>query len=68
MLPANCGRLNRPEWNQQPRKTIIFLVTTLRELCESDHALGYGFMKRVSKVIIKRLQSTRLKLLKQGQK
>ena len=52
----------------KPTKAIIFFVTTLRELCESDHSLGYEFMKRVSKVVIKRLQSTRLRLLKQGQK
>ena len=52
----------------KPTKAIIFFVTTLRELCESDHSLGYEFMKRVSKVVIKRLQSTRLLLVKQGQK
>ena len=52
----------------KPTKAIIFFVTTLREVCESDHSLGYEFMKRVSKVVIKRLQSTRLRLLKRGQK
>ena len=52
----------------KPTKAIIFFVTTLRELCESDHSPGYEFMKRVTKVVIKRLQSTRLKLLKNGKK
>jgi len=52
----------------KPTKAIIFFVTTLRELCESDHSLGYEFMKRVSKVVIKRLQSTRRRLVKQTQK
>jgi CRP-like cAMP-binding protein len=48
----------------KPTKAIIFFATTLRELCESDHKLGYELMKRVTKVVIKRLQSTRLRLLK----
>ena len=52
----------------KPTKAIIFFATTLRELCESDHALGYEWMKRVTKVVIKRLQATRLQLLKHGKK
>ena len=52
----------------KPTRAIIFFVTTLRELCERDHSLGYEFMKRVTKVLIKRLQSTRLQLLKRGTK
>jgi CRP-like cAMP-binding protein len=59
------------QWNfdaraVKPTKAIIFFATTLRELCESDHALGYEWMKRVTKVVIKRLQATRLQLLKHG--
>jgi CRP-like cAMP-binding protein len=50
----------------KPTKAIIFIATNLREICESDHALGYELMKRVTKVVIKRLQSTRLQLLKCG--
>jgi CRP-like cAMP-binding protein len=50
----------------KPTKAIIFFATTLRELCESNPALGYEVMKRVTKVVIKRLQSTRLQLLKRG--
>ena len=49
----------------KPTKAIIFFATTLRELCESDPALGYQLLKRVTKVVIKRLQSTRLQLLKE---
>jgi len=61
------------QWNfdaraVKPTKAIIFFATTLRELCESDHALGYEWMKRVTKVVIKRLQATRLQLLKHGKK
>jgi CRP-like cAMP-binding protein len=52
----------------KPTKAIIFFATTLRELCEKDHALGYELMKRVTKVVITRLQSTRLQLLKRGKK
>lgn len=49
----------------KPTKAIIFFATTLRELCESDPALGYQLLKRVTKVVIKRLQSTRMQLLKE---
>jgi CRP-like cAMP-binding protein len=61
------------QWNfdaraVKPTTAIIFFATTLRELCERDPALGYEWMKRVSKVVIKRLQSTRLRLLKQGKR
>jgi hypothetical protein len=48
----------------KPTKAIIFFATTLRELCESDHHLGYALMKRVTEVVINRLQSTRHQLLK----
>jgi CRP/FNR family cyclic AMP-dependent transcriptional regulator len=42
----------------------IFLYgTPLREECESDHELGYELMKRLAEVMVKRLQSTRWKLL-----
>ena len=61
------------KWNfnaraMKPTKAIIFFATTLRELCEKDHTLGYELMKRVTKVVITRLQSTRLQLLKRGKK
>ncbi len=52
----------------KPTKAIIFFATTLRELCERDRAIGYEWMKRVSKVVIKRLQATRLQSLKRGKK
>ena len=42
-----------------PVKAIFFYGTRLREQCESDHELGYELMKRVSGVVIERLQATR---------
>ncbi len=58
------------QWNfdaraVKPTKAIIFFASTLRELCENDHHLGYELMKRVTQVVISRLQSTRRQLLKQ---
>ena len=50
----------------QPTKAIIFFASTLREICDSDHDLGYAMMKRVAEVVITRLQSTRTQLLKAG--
>ena len=52
----------------EPTKAIIFFAQTLRELCDRDPRLGYELMKRVSQVVIARLQSTRLQLLKLGGK
>jgi CRP-like cAMP-binding protein len=48
----------------KPTKAIIFFAATLRKQCEADPRLGYEVMKRVSRVVITRLQATRLQLLK----
>lgn len=46
----------------KPARAIFFYGTWLRESCERDHDFGYEMMKRMSAVIIKRLQATRKKL------
>ncbi len=35
----------------------------LRDKCEEDHNLGYEFFKRVSQIMVDRLQATRLQVL-----
>ena len=45
-----------------PTKAVFFYGTWLRENCERDHDFGYEMMKRMSAVIIERLQATRKKL------
>lgn len=47
----------------EPTKAIFFYGTRLRQQCEEDHDFGYELMKRMSEIIIDRLQSTRKKLL-----
>jgi len=42
-----------------PVKALFFYGTHLRELCEENHELGYELMKRVSEVVIHRLQNAR---------
>jgi CRP/FNR family transcriptional regulator, cyclic AMP receptor protein len=42
---------------------ISFFATRLREQCENDHDLGYELMKRMTAVVIHRLQATRKQLL-----
>lgn len=42
---------------------IFFYGARLREQCEEDHDLGYELLKRMSAVIIQRLQATRKQLL-----
>lgn len=43
--------------------TIALDGRCLREKCESDHELGYTLMRRFSKIMVRRLQATRMQLL-----
>ena len=47
----------------EPTTTIFFYGTRLREHCEKDHAFGYEMIKRMTHVVIHRLQATRKQLL-----
>jgi len=44
-------------------EAIFFYGTIMREYCERDHSLGYELFKRMSAVMIKRLQAAREKML-----
>lgn len=48
-----------------PVKAIFFYGTRLREQCETNHELGYELMKRITGVVIQRLQATRRHLAEQ---
>ncbi len=50
----------------EPTTAIFFYGTRLREACEQDHDLGYQLMKRMTQVVIQRLQATRKQLLACG--
>jgi CRP/FNR family cyclic AMP-dependent transcriptional regulator len=45
-----------------PTKAIFFYGTWLRERCDQDPRLGLELMKRVTAVIVRRLQTTRQRL------
>jgi hypothetical protein len=47
----------------EPTEVIFFNGTLLREYCERAHALGYELFKRISKVMMLRLQRARLCIL-----
>src|SRR6266568_4707642 len=47
----------------EPTTAIFFYGTILREYCEKDHSLGYELFKRMSVVMIKRLQAARKQML-----
>jgi CRP-like cAMP-binding protein len=47
----------------EPTTAIFFYGTRLREQCEQDHAFGYEMMKRMTQVVIHRLQAARKQLL-----
>lgn len=44
-------------------EAISFYGTVLREYCERDPALGFELLKRMSRVVIRRLQAARDKML-----
>ena len=45
---------------------IFFYGTILREYCEKDHSLGFELFKRMSIVMLRRLQAARQKLMTAG--
>jgi CRP/FNR family transcriptional regulator, cyclic AMP receptor protein len=45
---------------------IFFYGTILREYCEKDHSLGFELFKRMSVVMLRRLQAARQKLMTAG--
>jgi CRP/FNR family transcriptional regulator, cyclic AMP receptor protein len=45
---------------------IFFYGTILREYCEKDHSLGFELFKRMSAVMLRRLQAARQKLMAAG--
>jgi CRP/FNR family transcriptional regulator, cyclic AMP receptor protein len=47
----------------EPTAAIFFYGTILREYCEKDHSIGYELLKRMSVVMVKRLQAARKKIL-----
>jgi CRP-like cAMP-binding protein len=47
----------------QPTEVIYFAGTILRDHCERDHSLGFELHKRLSAVMMKRLQAARKKML-----
>jgi CRP/FNR family cyclic AMP-dependent transcriptional regulator len=46
----------------EPTRAIFLYGTILREYCEADPALGYELFKRMSEVMMHRLQTARTKL------
>jgi CRP/FNR family transcriptional regulator, cyclic AMP receptor protein len=47
----------------EPTEAIFFYGTILREYCERDPSLGYELFKRMSAVMVKRLQAARQRML-----
>lgn len=47
----------------EPTTAVFFYGTPLREECEADHDFGYELMKRMTEVVIQRLQAARQQLL-----
>jgi CRP-like cAMP-binding protein len=47
----------------EPTTAIFFYGPILREYCEKDHPLGYELLKRISAVMVKRLQAAHKQML-----
>jgi CRP/FNR family cyclic AMP-dependent transcriptional regulator len=52
----------------EPTTAIFFYGTILREYCEADPALGYELFKRMSEVMMRRLQKARARLIEEMNK
>ena len=48
----------------EPTTALFFYGTILREYCEKDPSLGYELFKRMSMVMVKRLQAARKQMLR----
>lgn len=51
-------------WAVTPTKAIFFNAKHLRGLCAENHYFGYELMKRVSEILIKRLEAERSEVVK----
>lgn len=47
----------------EPVNAIFFYGTILREYCERDHSLGYELLKRMTAVMMRRMQAARQKMI-----
>ena len=47
----------------EPTTALFFYAAILREYCEKDHSLGYELLKRISAVMVTRLQAAHDQLL-----
>jgi len=47
----------------EPTRALFFYAAILREYCEKDHSLGYELLKRISAVMVTRLQAAHDQML-----
>ena len=47
----------------EPTEAVFFAGSILRQYCERDHSLGFELHKRISEVMMKRLQAARRKMI-----
>ena len=47
----------------EPTTALFFYAAMLREYCEKDHSLGYELLKRISSVMVTRLQAAHNQML-----
>ena len=47
----------------EPTSALFFYASILRDYCEKDHSLGYELLKRISAVMVKRLQAAHDQML-----
>jgi len=47
----------------KPTTALFFCAAILREYCEKDHSLGYELLKRISAVMVTRVQAAHDQML-----
>ncbi len=59
LFPPHVWHFDARTSSTERTKAIFFYGTRLLEQCENDPKLGYELIKKITKVVIERLQSTR---------
>ncbi len=65
LFPPYCWHFNAIA--EEPTETIFFYGSRLRQLCDQNHDFGYELFKRMSQILVSRLQTTRDKWIEEAQ-
>jgi signal-transduction protein with cAMP-binding, CBS, and nucleotidyltransferase domain len=65
LFPPYCWHFNAMA--EEHTEAVFFYGSRLRQLCDRDHDFGYELFKRMSQILVSRLQTTRDKWIEAAQ-